>query len=333
MRVKSFFFSLLFILNISSNVFGDTMINGSGASFPFPLYSKWFYEYYRLNPDVKINYQSIGSSAGIRMLIRRRIDFAASDLPMNDRQIKQANKEVLHLPTAIGAVVMTYNIPNLKGDLRLSGEIIAQIFMGKIKSWDHELIKNLNPTLSLPKLPIVVVHRSDGSGTTAIFTSFLLKASESWNSQLTGTSLSWPEGLGAKGNEGVAGLIKQQPGSLGYIEWQYATENGLSYALIKNKSGEFIKPSTLSMTAAYKDVEIPTNLRMASIDPHERTAYPICGLTYLLVSKNPLDVKNREFFKFLNWSFHQGQQYIEKYGYAPLPSELLKKVLEKVDKV
>lgn len=301
-------------------------INGAGATFPYPLYSKWFSEYQKINPEVQIDYQSVGSGGGIRQFLDRTIDFGASDAPMSDEQIKKSSVPVLHIPTVLGAVVVTYNLPAVK-DLQLTSEIIANIFLGKIQKWNDPTIKALNP--SVPDQNIIVVHRSDGSGTTAIFADYLNKVSAEWTAKVgQGTSLNWPAGLGGKGNEGVTGLVKQTPGSVGYVELVYAETNKLSFAAIKNKAGNFIKPTLASVTAAAGSLEkIPDDFRMSITDAPGKNAYPISGLTYLLVYKSmPDPVKAASLVKFLKWAMEDGQKFAPALLYAPLPDSLRKKV-------
>jgi phosphate transport system substrate-binding protein len=309
----------------------EAVINGAGATFPYPLYAKWFSEYHKANQNVRINYQSVGSGGGIRLLLGQKVDFAASDISMTDEQLKQAPNKILHIPTAIGAIVLAYKLPDLSGELRLDADLIAEIFLGKITSWDDAKIQALNSSLKLPKIPIMVVHRSDGSGTTAIFSSYLAKLSPEWNKNVGhGASLNWPVGLGAKGNEGIAGLVKQHPGSIGYIEWVYAEQNKLSFASLKNKSGDFINPSSGSLTASMEGLHIPDDFRTSIIDSDNKTAYPLCGLTYLLVFQNMSGEKGKKFTNFLQWSLMEGQQHIEPLKYAPLPTDILKRVGESI---
>jgi phosphate transport system substrate-binding protein len=319
-------FALLFAAAPS---FSSALINGAGASFPYPLYAKWFSEYQKKNPDVQINYQSIGSGGGIRQFTQKTVDFGASDAPMTDAQITDAKEPVVHIPSVLGAVVLTYQVPGLGGQLQLSADVISEIFQGKIARWNDAAIKAINPKLSLPDLAILVAHRSDGSGTTQIFTDYLGKAATAWKPGV-GTSVKWPVGLGGKGNEGVAGIIKQTPGSLGYVELAYAISNGLEFASILNKSGAFVAPSLASVTAA-ATTKIPDDFRVSITDSPSKGAYPISGFTYLLVWKASSDsVKGAKLLGFLRWAVKEGQGYAEGLHYAPLPAALLARVEAKL---
>ncbi len=331
--MKTFIFVMFVLLNTIQTAFADAMINGAGATFPYPLYTKWFAEYNKLAPHVKINYQSIGSGGGIRLLLDRYVDFAASDIPMSDKQLAKAFAAVVHIPTALGAVVLSYNVPGLVQPLQLSGELLADLFLGKIKSWNDKRILELNPTLKVPSdLPVSVVHRSDGSGTSAIFTSYLTKISPEWQTRVgTGTAVNWPAGLGAKGNEGVAGFIKQNPGSIGYVELIFAENNRIPYAKLRNRSGEFVLPTLQTLRSAVSGVSIPDDLRANIVDPEGKEAYPICGMTYLLVLNDRKTRKSEAFQNFLRWSIRDGQKYIEPLTYAPLPPEFLKRVEAKIE--
>jgi phosphate transport system substrate-binding protein len=320
----------LSILFSVSGAFAAALINGAGASFPYPLYAKWFSDYQKAHPDVQINYQSIGSGGGIRQFTQKTVDFGASDAPMTDEQLAEAKAPVLHIPTVLGAVVVTYNLPEVKTPVQLSGEVIGAIFEGKITKWDDAQIKALNPKTVLPALPILVAHRSDGSGTTAIFTDYLKKASTAWKAG-SGTAVKWPVGLGGKGNEGVAGLVKQTPGSLGYVELIYAKNNGLEYAVIKNKAGKFISPDLKSVTAAAAATTVPDDFRVSITDPVGKDAYPIAGFTYLLVWKDQPDaVKGQKLVDFLKWAVKEGQNGVSDLHYAPLPKTLVPKIQAKI---
>lgn len=309
--------------------FASALINGAGASFPYPLYAKWFSEYQKKNPDVQINYQSIGSGGGIRQFTQKTVDFGASDAPMTDAQLTEAKEAVVHVPSVLGAVVLTYQVPGLGGKLQLSAEVIAGIFQGTITRWNDAAIKAINPKLQLPDLAILVAHRSDGSGTTQIFTDFLGKAAPSWKPGV-GTAVKWPVGLGGKGNEGVAGIIKQTPGSLGYVELAYAISNGLEYASIRNKAGVFVAPTLESVTAAATG-KIPDDFRVSITDAPGKGAYPISGFTYLLVWQTPSDpVKGSKLLGFLHWAMKEGQGYAASLHYAPLPASVLEKVEKKL---
>jgi phosphate transport system substrate-binding protein len=328
-------------LLISGYVNAATLINGAGATFPYPIYSKWFSEYQKVDKEVQINYQSIGSGGGIRQFSEKTIDFGASDAPMTDEQMAKINGNVLHIPTVLGAVVITYNLPEVKTALKLSPEVIAEIFLGKIQKWNDEKITKLNPGIKLPTTAILVVRRSDGSGTSAIFTDFLAKVSPEWATKVgAGTAVSWPVGLGGKGNEGVTGLIKQTPGALGYVELIYAINNKLPAAEVQNKSGKFIKPETKSVTAAAaqyfkktKAKDIPADLRISIINSEGKDAYPISSFTYLLVNKTLPKGKGESFVKFLNWAVKDGQKFAESLGYAQLPKEISSLVTAKIKSI
>lgn len=325
---------LLAFLTFSINA--QTLINGAGATFPFPLYSKWFSEYQKQKPDVAINYQSIGSGGGIRQFSDNTIDFGATDAPMNEEQMGKLKTPVLHIPTTLGAVVMSYNIPGMTSGLKLSGEVIADIFLGTIKKWEDPKITALNPGKKLSG-DIVVAHRSDGSGTSAVFTDFLSKVSPAWKEKVgQGTAVNWPAGLGGKGNEGVAGLIKQTPGSIGYIEFIYAESNKLPYAAIKNQAGNFVLPGTKSVTAAAEAnlKGIPEDFRVSITDAQGKESYPISSFTYLLVYKTQTDpVKGKLLVDFLRWSVKDGQSFCEALHYSKLPKSLVAKIEAKIDTI
>ena len=313
------------------------LINGAGATFPYPLYSKWFYEYTKVDESVNFNYQSIGSGGGIRQITAQTVDFGASDGAMTDEQLKQAPGELLHIPMTAGAVVITYNLPGVTERLKFSPEVVADIFLGKISRWNDPRISKDNPGMNLPAENIIVAHRSDGSGTTNIFTDYLSSVSSIWKSRVgKGTAVDWPVGLGGKGNEGVAGLVKQTPGAVGYVELAYAVKNNLAYADIKNKSGNFITPSIESTTAAIEGKlnSMPEDFRVSLVNPDGADAYPIAGVTWILVYKNQTDkVKGKKIVEFLHWALKDGQKYSAELLYAPLPDALIKKIEEKVDRI
>lgn len=310
-------------------------INGAGATFPYPLYSKWFSEYQKVDGEIQINYQSIGSGGGIRQFLDKTVDFGASDAPMTNEQLAKATSPVLHIPTVLGAVVLTYNLPEAGVGLKLSADVIADLFLGKITMWNDKRIADANPTIKLPETAVMIAHRSDGSGTSNIFTDFLAKVSPEWKSKVgTGTAVNWPTGLGGKGNEGVTGLIKQTPGAIGYVELIYAANNKLSVATIKNKAGTWVNPSPKTVTAAADAALkiIPEDFRVSVTDAAGKDAYPISGFTYLLVSQDmkPMGAKGKAMVKFLKWSMKDGQKYAEPLDYAPLPKSLVKKVEAKI---
>lgn len=308
-------------------------INGAGATFPNPIYSKWFSEYNKKHPEVQINYQPIGSGGGIRQFSEKTVDFGATDSPMTDEQMTKAGAPVIHIPTVLGAVVVTYNLAGVEKGLKLTPDVMADIFLGKIKKWDDARLTKINPGLKLAG-DILVVHRSDGSGTTAIFTDFLAKTSPAWKDKVgAGTALNWPVGLGGKGNDGVAGLVKQTPGSIGYVELIYAESNKLPYASVQNKAGEFVVPSLQSVTAAAEGAMkgIPEDFRVSITNAEGKQSYPISGFTYLLVWKTIPDVeKGKAFVAFLKWALKEGQAFAADLHYAPLPKGLVGRVDSKV---
>ena len=315
---------------------GATLINGAGATFPYPLYSKWFSEYQKVDPAAQINYQSIGSGGGIRQLLEKTVDFGASDSPMTDDQLSKASDPVLHIPTVLGAVVLTYNLPDLKAPLELSGDIVADLFLGKITKWNDPRIMKLNPKAPLTDAAVLIVHRSDGSGTTGIFSDYLAKVSPDWKTKVgAGTALNWPAGLGGKGNEGVTGLVKQTAGAIGYVELIYAKSNTLAYAWLKNSAGKSIEPSTKSVTAAATGAlkNMPADFRVSITNAAGKEAYPISGFTYLLVYKKMGAEKGKPFVKFLRWAIKDGQSFAEPLSYAPLPKALVGKVSKKIDEM
>jgi phosphate transport system substrate-binding protein len=332
MRNLSVFALLLLALAVSG--FGQTLINGAGATFPYPIYSKWFDEFHKLHPDAQINYQSIGSGGGIRQLEAGTVDFGASDQPMNDEQLKKQKTPVLHFPTVLGAVVATYNIEGVSAELNLTPEAIAGVFLGTIKQWNDPAIAKPNPGVKLPAADIVVVHRSDGSGTTFIWTDFLSKGSADWKAQVgSGTSVKWPVGLGAKGNEGVSGLVKQTPNSFGYVELIYAIQNKMPYARVRNAAGVFVKAELASVTAAAAGAaaDIPDDFRVSITNAPGKAAYPISSFTWLLVPTRIEDpAKRKDIVEFLRWMLGPGQAMTEALSYAPLPKKVVAKELKAI---
>ena len=312
----------------------DTLsITGAGATFPYPLYSKWFSEFHKINPKVEINYQSIGSGGGIRQLLENTIDFGASDAPMKDEQLKKAKIPVLHFPMVLGAVVLTYNLPGISEPIRLTPEVLADLFLGKIYYWNDAKIQTLNPDIKLPDVPVMIVHRSDGSGTTAVFTDYLCKVSEEWKKRVgSGTAVKWPIGLGGKGNEGVTGFVKNSPGALGYVELLYAEKNKLSVALLKNSSGEYVKPEASSITKAAEGALklIPKDFRVSITNPPGKGAYPISSFTYLLIYQTMTQAKAKSMKAFVSWAYDEGQKLASQMYYAPLPKALLTKTKDQI---
>jgi phosphate transport system substrate-binding protein len=303
----------------------NLLINGAGATFPFPLYSKWFSDYHNLNPSLQFNYQSIGSGGGIQQITNGTVDFGASDAPMTEEELAKA-PQVVHIPTVLGAVVVTFNAP--VAGLRLTPATLAGIFLGKIAKWNDPALAAVNPGLKLPDAAIAVVHRSDGSGTTSIFTDYLSKVSPEWKQVVgAGKSVKWPTGLGAKGNEGVTGIVKQTPGAIGYVELAYANQNKLPMAELQNHDGVFVKPSIEGTSVAAAGVEIPSDFRVSITDAKGKTAYPIASFTYLLVPKDLADpAKGQALVDFLWWAVHDGQKLAEPLDYAPLPKAVVEKV-------
>lgn len=324
---------------ISGIAFAEKLlINGAGATFPYPLYSKWFYEYAKIDTSVNFNYQSIGSGGGIRQISEQTVDFGATDGPMTDEQLNKAKGgEIFHIPMVAGAVVVTYNLPEVSERLKFSPSVVVGIFMGDIKKWNDEKIAKDNPGVSLPDKNIVVVHRSDGSGTTYIFVDYLSSISLIWSAKVgKGTSVNWPVGLGGKGNEGVAGLVKQTPSSIGYVELAYAVKNNLAYASIKNKVGNFITPSIATTTAAIagKAYQMPSDFRVSLVNPIGENSYPIAGLTWILVYKNQKDkVKGEKIVRFLRWAITDGQKYADDLLYSALPQNLTKQIEQKLREI
>lgn len=307
----------------------QTALNGAGATFPYPMYSKWFSEYNKKRPDIKINYQSIGSGGGIRQVIAGTVDFGATDGPMTDEQLGQAKTKILHVPSVLGAVVPAYNIPGVNAELKFTGEVLANIFLGKISSWNDPAITKLNPGVNLPNQPIVVVHRSDGSGTTFIFTDYLSKVSPEWKSAVgKGTSVSWKVGMGGKGNEGVAGYIRNIKGSIGYVELIYALQNKIAYGSVQNAGGNFVKASLESTTAAASSAKMPDDFRVSITNAPGKDAYPIASFTWLLVPQQSKDGnKGRILREFIEWMASDGQSLASQLSYAPLPKEVAAKVV------
>jgi phosphate transport system substrate-binding protein len=313
---------------------GTVLLNAAGATFPYPIYSKWFDVYHQAHPNVQINYQSIGSGGGIRQLQAGTVDFGASDGPMTDEQLAQSKFKVLHFPTVLGADVPSYNIPGVSAELNFTQKALAGIYLGTITKWNDPAITSTNPGVNLPGNDIVVVHRSDGSGTTYIFTDFLSKASDEWKNKVgKATSVNWPVGLGGKGNEGVSGLVKQTPNSIGYIELVYAAQNGIAFGKVQNAAGKFVKADLASVTAAAAGAakEIPDDFRVSITNAPGAGAYPISSFTWLLIPARIQDAGKREAIKdFLKWMLTQGQGYNEGLTYAQLPKSVIAKELKAI---
>jgi phosphate transport system substrate-binding protein len=321
--------SVICLLLVTGSALGQTSLNGAGATFPYPIYSKWFNEYQKRSGDVRINYQSIGSGGGIRQVLAGTVDFGATDGPMSDDQLRQAKVPILHIPTVLGAVVPAYNVPGIKGEVKFTPQALAGIFLGKIASWNDKAITDANPGVNFPSQPIVVVHRSDGSGTTYVWTDYLSKVSSDWKDQVgKGTSVKWPVGLGGKGNEGVAGMVRQIEGSVGYVELIYAEQNKITYGSVKNSAGTFVKPSLESTTAAAASVKnMPEDFRVSITNPPGKDAYPVASFTWLLVPTKAKDPnKGRILKEFLGWMLGPGQELAKQLTYAPLPQEVKDRV-------
>jgi phosphate transport system substrate-binding protein len=327
---------LLVCVLLAMPVVGQTTLNGAGATFPNPMYSKWFSEYHKIHPDVQLNYQPIGSGGGIRQVTAGTVDFGASDMPMADKQLQEAKTKILNIPTVLGAVVPAYNIPGVSGEVKFTPEALAGIFLGKISKWNDKAIASPNPGVNFPDKEIIVVHRSDGSGTTFIWTDYFSKVSPEWKSQVgSDTSVKWPIGLGQKGNEGVAGSIRQLSGAIGYVELIYAVQNNIPYGSVRNSSGAFVKASLESVTAAAASApKMPADFRVSITNAPGKDAYPISSFTWLLIpaqSKDP--AKGKILADFLNWMVTDGQTMTSALSYAPLPETVVSKVKEATKQV
>lgn len=309
-------------------------ITAAGATFPAPIYQKWFDEYHKLHGNVQVNYQSIGSGAGIQQLTSGTVDFGASDMPMTDEQISKLKVHPLHFPTVLGAVVPTYNIPGVSQDLKFSGTTLADIYLGKITKWNDNALTKDNPGVKLPASDIVVVHRSDGSGTSFIWTDFLSKVSPDWKSKVgANTSVRWPVGLGGKGNEGVSGTVKQTPDSIGYVELFYAIQNHMPYGSVENAAGQFVKPSLQTVTAAAAGAakEIPADFRVSITNAPGKDAFPISSFTWMLIPSSIPDSNKAQAIKaFLQWMMTDGQKMTASLDYASLPKEVVAKEMKQI---
>ena len=328
---------LLFVAALAIAQGGPILLNAAGATFPYPIYSKWFDQYRQIHPSVQINYQSIGSGGGIRQLLDKTVDFGASDGPMSDDQLKQASVPILHFPTVLGAALPSYNIPGVQAELNFTPEALSGIFLGKVTKWNDPALTSANPGVKLPGDDIVVVHRSDGSGTTYIWTDYLSKVSKEWNDKVgKSTSVNWPVGLGGKGNEGVAALIQQTPDSIGYIELIYAIQNHLAYGRVKNTSGAFVKADLASVSAAAAAVAkfMPDDFRVSITNPEGKAAYPIASFTWLLIPSKFSDSNKRDTVKdFQRWMMTDGQQFCEPLAYAKLPKDVVTKEMKAIERI
>ena len=333
-QVYRIVFTTALALGLAAEASAQLLVNGAGATFPYPIYSKWFDAYTQVDPSVRFNYQSIGSGGGQKQILAQTVDFGASDGPMSDENLAKAPGKLLHIPTVAGAVVITYNLEG-NPKLKLDGSTIVDIYLGKIKKWNDAKIAGQNPGVNLPDQDIVVVHRSDGSGTTYIFTSYLSAVSYPWSQEAGfNTSVKWPAGLGGKGNEGVAGLVKQTPGAIGYVELIYALQNKLAYADLKNASGQYVAPSLESVTAAMATANVPDDFRFKMVNAPGPAAYPIAGATWLLVYEQQKDAaKGKKLVEFLKWALTDGEKMAKDLDYAPLPEALQKRVLQRVGEI
>ena len=319
---------------------GQTTLNGAGATFPNPMYSKWFSDYHKLHPDIQINYQSIGSGGGIRQVTEGTVDFGASDMPMTDGQLTEAQTKlktkILNIPTVLGAAVPAYNIPGVKGEVKFTPEALAGIFLGRITKWNDKAITSANPGVNFPDKDIVVVYRTEGSGTTFIWTDYLSKVSPDWKSQVgVNASVKWPVGMGGKGSEGVAGSIRQLQGSIGYVELIYAVQNNIAYGSVKNSAGYFVKASLESVTAAAASAaKMPADFRVSITDAPGKDAYPISSFTWLLIPEQSKDAaKGKILADFLNWMVSDGQKMTTALSYSPLPDNVAQKLKEAIKQV
>lgn len=321
--------ALLFLVSAGFSASAQTLINGAGATFPAPLYQKWFQQYRSVNPGVQINYQAMGSGGGIKQVTQGTVDFGATDGPMSDQQIGKAKIKVIHFPTVLGAVVPIYNIPGLRGEINFTPAALAGIYLGTVTKWNHPEIAKVNPQLKLPNEEIIILHRSDGSGTTYCFTDYLSKISAEWDSKVgKNTSVYWPVGLGAKGNDGISGLIQQLPYSIGYVELLYAANNKMSYGRVQNAAGQFVKADLASVTAAASAAaqSMPEDFRVSITNAPGEAAYPISTFTWLLIPKAMADsTKKAAILGFLQWMLTKGQESAEPLQYAKLPKEVVEK--------
>ena len=331
---KTTLLGLTIPLGVCASASAQMMINGAGATFPYPIYSKWFDEYAKVDPSVRFNYQSIGSGGGQKQILAQTVDFGASDGPMSDDNLGKAPGKILHIPTVAGAVVIVFNLPE-NPSLKFDGATIAGIYLGQIKKWNDPKLTAFNPGIKLPDQDIVVVHRSDGSGTTFIFTDYLSKISPEWKQKAgNNTSVNWPTGIGGKGNEGVSGQVKQTPGAIGYVELIYAIQNKMPYAEVKNAEGEFVKPTIDSVTAALATANIPDDFRFSMTNAPGKGAYPICGATWLLVYQQQKDpAKGKKLVDFLKWAAKDGEKMAKDLDYAPLPDNVQERVTKRIDEI
>jgi phosphate transport system substrate-binding protein len=330
---------LLVVVSLMATVIpatAATLINGAGATFPYPLYTKWFSEYAKIDRDVKFNFQAIGSSEGIRLITAQSVDFGATDRYLSDDELKTAPGKLLHIPTVMGAVVITYNLPGIGSGIKIPSENLADIYLGKITRWNDPKLADSNPGVKLPDKPIYVMHRSDGSGTTNIFTDYLSSVNKEWAGKVgKGTSVEWPVGFGGKGNEGVASLVKKTKFALGYVELAHAMQNNLYYASLKNREGVYVEPTIKSITAAAgAAMQMPADYRTSLVNQPGRESYPVVGFTWLLVYEQQKDkIKGQKLVEFLTWSLHNGQKLAAPLGYAPLPENVARMVEKTIKEI
>jgi phosphate transport system substrate-binding protein len=326
--------AVLTLAIFTSAAVAQTNLNGAGATFPYPIYSKWFNEFQKVH-GVQINYQSIGSGGGIRQLQAGTVDFGASDMPLNDDQLKEMGKPIIQFPTVLGAVVPAYNVPGVSGEIKFTPEALAGIFLGKITKWNDKALTSANPGLKLPDQDVVVVHRSDGSGTTFVWTDYLSKVSPEWKAAVgSNTSVKWPVGLGGKGNEGVAGVVRQQPGAIGYVELIYALQNNIQFGPVKNAAGNFVRASLDSTTAAASGTKVPPDFRVSITNASGKDAYPISSFTYLLVPTQWQDqTKKTAMVNFLTWMLNSGEPMVTQLNYAPLPKEVAERERARIKEI
>lgn len=314
---------MFLVLSLSLSAVAAQKINGAGATFPYPIYSKWFSEYQKTHTNVEFNYQSIGSGGGIKQVLAQTVDFGATDAPMTDEELKTAKAPIRHIPTVLGAVTVAYNVKGLENGIKLEGQTVADIFQGKITKWNDAAIAKLNPKAKLPATDILVVRRSDGSGTTAVFSTFLAEVSADWKAKVgAGKNINWPAGIGAKGNEGVTAMISQTDGAIGYVELAYAINNKLSMAAVKNKKGEFVSPTVDSISKSAASVKDASgDLRISVINADGKGVYPISSFTWILLPQGDTPAL-KEVKAFLGWALKDGQKFASDLHYAPLPKKL-----------
>lgn len=323
---------MFFLMSMSLSLFAAQKINGAGATFPYPIYSKWFSEYQKTHKDVEFNYQSIGSGGGIKQVLAQTVDFGATDAPMTDAELKSAKTPIRHIPTVLGAVTVAYNVKGVPAALKLDGETLANIFLGKITKWNDATIAKLNPKIKLPATDVLIVRRSDGSGTTAVFTEFLAGVSSEWKEKVgAGKNINWPSGIGAKGNEGVTAMVAQTDGAVGYVELAYALNSNLSTAAMKNKKGEFVVATVDSISksaGAIKDVS--GDLRISVINADGKGVYPISTFTWILLPENAASAPLKEVRAFLGWALKDGQKFAPELHYAPLPKKMAESLIKTI---